>query len=109
MMGFKPTFAIVATTLILAGCSGMELERAQGLKASGSNFSKNLYTGYLDLSKTEWQEGDYGDSDAFAMRASSAAGGKPGQPENIASRDADSDFQLGQGYASVARVDFAHR
>ena len=70
----------------LVSCAGMELEKAEGLNAGGSEFSKNLYSGYLGLSKSEWQEGDYSDSDAFAMRASSAAGGKSGQPENIASR-----------------------
>ena len=87
MMGLKRTCAVAATTLILAGCGGMELERAKGQKASGSDFSKNLYSGYIGLSESEWQEGDYQDSDKFAMRASSAAGGKPGQPENIANRE----------------------
>jgi outer membrane protein OmpA-like peptidoglycan-associated protein len=70
----------------LAGCGGMELQRAQGLKPSGSEFSKNLYSGYIGLSKSEYGEGDYQDSDTFAMRASSAAGGKPGQPEDMANR-----------------------
>ncbi len=86
MMGLKPTCAIAATTLILAGCGGMELQRAEGLKPSGSEFSKKLYSGYIGLSKSEYDEQDFKDSDAFAMRASSAAGGKPGQPENIADR-----------------------
>ena len=81
MKRIKTTCAIAATALMLAGCGGMELQRAEGLKASGSKFSKNLYTGYLELSKSEWQEGDDRDSDAFAMRAVSAAGGTPGQPE----------------------------
>ncbi len=86
MMGLKPTFAIAATTMILAGCNGMELQRTEGLKPSGSDFSKNLYSGYIGLSKSEYDEGDYRDSDNFAIRARSAAGNKPGQPENIADR-----------------------
>ncbi len=86
MMALKPTFAVAATALVLAGCGGLELQRAQGLKPSGSEFSKNLYSGYIGLSKSEYGEGDYQDSDAFAMRASSAAGGKPGQPEDMAGR-----------------------
>ncbi len=87
MMALKPTFAIAATAMILAGCGGLELQRAQGLKPGGSEFSKNLYSGYIGLSKSEYGEGDYQDSDTFAMRASSAAGGKPGQPEEMASRE----------------------
>jgi OOP family OmpA-OmpF porin len=69
----------------------MELQRAQGLKPSGSDFSKNLYSGYIGLSKSEYGEGDYQDSDNFAVRASAAAGGKPGQPESIASRKLPKD------------------
>ena len=91
MMRIKTTCAMAATAIVLAGCGGMELQRAEGLKASGSEFSKNLYTGYLGMSKLEWNEGDYRDSDVFAMRASSAAGGKPGQPENIANRELPKD------------------
>ncbi len=86
MMALKPTIAVAATAMILAGCGGMELQRAEGLKPSGSEFSKNLYSGYIGLSKSEYGEGDYQDSDAFAMRASSAAGGKPGEPEAVAGR-----------------------
>ena len=86
MIGWKPTILIAATGLILAGCSGGELQRAEGLNAGGSEFSKNLYSGYIELSKLEAGEQDFKDSDTFAMRASSAAGGKPGEPENIANR-----------------------
>ncbi len=86
MMTFKTTFAVAAAALILAGCSGMELQRAERLKPKGSEFSKNLYSGYIGLSQSEYSEGDYEDSDAFAMRASTAAGNKPGTPEAIAQR-----------------------
>ena len=78
--------AIAATAMVLAGCTGLELERAEGLKPGGSEFSMNLYSGYIGLSKSEYGEGDYQDSDTFAMRASSAAAGKPGQPEDVANR-----------------------
>ena len=71
----------------LAGCSGLELEKAKSLEPSGSQFSKNLYSGYIELSELEHYEGDYRDSDNFAMRASSAAGNKPGLPEDIAARN----------------------
>ncbi len=87
MIRLKLTFAVAASAIILAGCSGMELQKAQGLKPSGSEFSKNLYSGYIGLSKSEYGEGDYEDSDAFAMRASAAAGGKGGAPEVMAKRE----------------------
>ena len=54
MMGLKPAFAIAAATMFLAGCGGKELQRAEGLKPSGSEFSKNLYSGYIGLSKSEY-------------------------------------------------------
>ena len=40
------TGALLGTTL-LAGCAGMELDRAKGLSPQGSEFSKNLYSGYI--------------------------------------------------------------
>ena len=69
MTNLKTTFTVAAAALIVAGCSGLELQRAQGLKPSGSEFSKNLYSGYIGLSKSEYGESDYRDSDTFALRA----------------------------------------
>ena len=86
MMGLKPTFAVAATAFIVAGCTGLELDRAKGFEPSGSEFAKNLYAGYIDLSASEFSEGDYKDSDTFALRAGAAAGDKPGTPEDIAQR-----------------------
>ncbi|MCZ6637228.1 MAG: OmpA family protein [Alphaproteobacteria bacterium] len=81
------TFAIAGTAMILTGCTGLELEKAEGLTPSGSQFSKNLYSGYIGLSKSEYGEGDYRDSDNFAVRASAAAANKPGAPEALANRN----------------------
>ncbi len=73
--------------LALAGCGGMELRKAEGLTAGGSEFDKGLYAGYIDLAKLEYGDGDYVDSDVFALRAASAAEGKASTPENIAARN----------------------
>ncbi len=87
MMRLKSTFAIASAAVILAGCNGLELKKAEGLKPSGSEFSKNLYSGYIGLSESEFSEADFTDSDNFAIRATAAAKNKPGQPEDIAARD----------------------
>ena len=73
MMRLKSTFAIASAAVILAGCNGLELEKAEGLTPSGSEFSKNLYTGYIGLSASEFSEADFTDSDNFAIRATAAA------------------------------------
>ena len=101
MMGLKPTFAAVAAALVVAGCTGLELDRAKDLQPGGSEFSKNLYSGYIDLSASEFSEGDYRDSDNFALRASAAAGDKPGGPEDIGQRKLPSNKQ---GELSEARA-----
>ena len=76
-----PWFGVV----LLAGC-GSELEVAEQLSPDGTPFSQSLYEGYIDLSRAEYEEGDYTDSDSFAERAITAAGGVAPQPENIESR-----------------------
>lgn len=80
-----------AGLLILAGCSGMELEKAEQVPQQGSAYDRDLYSGYVKLSQDEYKEGDYGDSDRFAMRAMEAADGKSVQPEMIANRNLPAD------------------
>jgi len=80
-----------AGLLILAGCSGMELQNAEKATPQGTAYDRELYAGYVKLSQDEFKEGDYEDSDLFAMRAMDAAGGKNVQPEMIASRNLPAD------------------
>ncbi|MFP6741141.1 MAG: hypothetical protein VCD33_05865 [Alphaproteobacteria bacterium] len=58
------------------GCAGQELSSVEGLETSGSAFDKALYAEYLDRSSMEYAEGDYGNSDLFAIKARSAAAGE---------------------------------
>ncbi len=81
------TWIVGLTALALAGCGGMELQKAEKLTPGGSEFAKQLYAGYIDLAKLEFEEGDYADSDVFALRAAGAAGGAVSAPENIAERN----------------------
>ncbi len=99
----KTTLAMTVTATILTGCSGLELEKAQGLTPSGSEFSKNLYSGYIGLSESEFSEADFTASDNFAIRATAAANNKPGQPEDIAARELPSNKvgELSEGRARL--------
>ncbi len=60
---------------MLAGCAGVELEKAEKQSPVGSEFKNDLYAGYIDLSSSEYAEGDYGDSDYFARKAMTAGMG----------------------------------
>ena len=71
--------------LLLAGC-GVQLEVAEEAEPKGTEFSKSLYEGYLQLSRDEYAEGDYRDSDTFAERAITAADGAAPPPESLESR-----------------------
>jgi len=80
-MTFKQIAIVIGATALLGACGGLELGTAQKTTPTGDAFSSALYKEYIALSKDEYGEGDYEDSDVFAMRAIAAAGGKPTAPE----------------------------
>tara|TARA_R110002167_G_scaffold60048_2_gene169990 strand:+ start:1437 stop:2261 length:825 start_codon:yes stop_codon:yes gene_type:complete len=69
----------------------MGLQKAEMMAPAGSAFEKGLYDGYLGLSRDEFAEGDYMDSDVFASRAMSVAGGTAVAPEEVGSRNLPAD------------------
>ncbi|WP_169566034.1 OmpA family protein [Sneathiella limimaris] len=76
------TFAVLgAASVTLAACGG-KLGEAEMMTAQGSAFSTALYNDYIALSKGEYGEGDYTDSDRFAEKAMVAAMGKDVAPYN---------------------------
>ncbi|MHA1564719.1 MAG: OmpA family protein [Alphaproteobacteria bacterium] len=77
--------------LALAGCGGIQLQKAEGLDPSGTEFSKGLYGGYLDLARLEYSEADFRDSDVFARRAKLAAVGSLVEPEAVDARRLPAD------------------
>ena len=89
----KFTNIVIASlgSLALVGCAGTGLESAKERSPSGSEFSKNLYNGYLDLSEGEYAEYDFADSDVFAQKASLASEGAAVTPDEIADRDLPED------------------
>jgi len=72
--------------LLVAGCSGTELLGAQQVEPTGAEFNQNLYHGYIGLSESEYAEGDYRDSDNFAVRATQVGSGSMVGPETIEAR-----------------------
>ncbi|MBO6824925.1 MAG: OmpA family protein [Sneathiella sp.] len=76
------TLAVLgAASVTLAACGG-KLGEAEKMSASGSAYSKALYNDYIALSKGEYGEGDYTDSDRFAEKAMAAAMGEEVGPYN---------------------------
>lgn len=82
--------AAVASAL-LSGCAGFGLQKAEMTTSQGNAHDRALQAGYLDLSRSEFDEGDYIDSDRFAERSMAAAGGAAVAPEAISARDLPAD------------------
>lgn len=90
MNGLRKVIIPIAGLVFLAGC-GTELQKAEQVTPEGSEFNKSLYSGYVDLAKGEYGEGDYRDSDTFARRAMSAGTGSSVGPEKIEARGLPGD------------------
>lgn len=88
---FGKTSVLAAIALTLSACAGMGLQKAEMMGPSGTEFQKGLYEGYLALSRSEFSEGDYKDSDVFASRAMAVADGEFVGPELIGSRNLPAD------------------
>jgi outer membrane protein OmpA-like peptidoglycan-associated protein len=74
--------------LVLAGCElpGTKLEKAMHMNPEGSTFNRSLSQEYIDLASSEYNEGDYRDSDNFAVRAIQSGTGGTVAPEEISAR-----------------------
>lgn len=91
MRSYLVAAGAMAGILLLAGCGGTELLSAQQVEPTGAEFNQNLYHGYLGLSESEYAEGDYRDSDSFAVRAAQAGTGSMVAPETIDARSLPDD------------------
>ena len=85
-MGMLRKLLFVAAGLTLAACSGFQLDRAQDVAPQGSVFDTALYKGYIELSQAEFAEGDYTDSDLFALRAIQSGKGGGVAPQEVGER-----------------------
>ncbi len=90
-MKHAPILLTVMAVAMLSGCAGTELGKAEKKGPAGSAFQNDLYSGYIDLSSSEYAEGDYRDSDYFARKAMTAGTGEAVQPTMIKARNLPSD------------------
>ena len=97
----KPAF--VFTALLSLGACGTHLGSAQKTTAPGTAFESGLHQGYIGLSQSEYDEGDYRDSDTFADRAIAVSGGTSVAPEEISAR-ALPDDHVGDLSSARARL-----
>jgi OOP family OmpA-OmpF porin len=74
----------------LAG-GGLELQKVTGMTPSGSEFDRVLFSEYLSLSRGEYNQGDYRDSDFYAVRAGTAGRGGMVEPTQVAARNLPAD------------------
>jgi len=104
--------ALVAAPLLLAACAGTSLKKAETTTPQGTEFDRQLHANYVSLSRSEFDEGDYRDSDQFAERALAAAAGTAPEPEALEKRDlprkhsgelADARSNLMAAFANGAR------
>ncbi|MBM3558339.1 MAG: OmpA family protein [Alphaproteobacteria bacterium] len=70
----------------LAACAGMQLERTPTAPSGGTTFTQGLHSGYMRLARNEYAEGDYRDSDRFALLAGRAGRGEAVDPQPVAER-----------------------
>ena len=94
---------IVGLGAIALGSCGTQLERAESTSPEGSEFDVSLYEGYVDLSRSEYGEGDYQDSDTFAIAALNASAGNRPAPEEVSSR-AQPEDKIGELTDARARL-----
>ena len=97
----KPAF--VFTVLLSLGACGTHLGSAQKTTAPGTAFESGLHQGYIGLSQSEYDEGDYRNSDRFADRAIAVSGGTSVAPEEISAR-ALPDDHVGDLSSARARL-----
>ncbi len=69
----KKALLAAAAMIALTACAGQELGKAQKTAADSTEFDNALAAGYLRLAQAEYEEGDYTDSDYFALQSMAAA------------------------------------
>jgi OOP family OmpA-OmpF porin len=97
-------FSVVAlAAATVAACAGTELQEARKMQPTGSPYNVELSRGYLELSRNEYNEGDYWDSDFFAIRSMDTGKGQNIGPQEIGQRHLPAD-KVGELTAARQRL-----
>ncbi len=102
-MNAKLRFALALLGLLALTACGFKLQQAEKVEPEGTAYDRDLYDGYIEISRNEFEEGDYRASDDFALRAKEAARGNPVEPEAIDARDLPDD-KVGELSAARQRL-----
>ena len=84
MYGLK--FATPLIALFVVGCAGMHLDEAKMTWPQGTPFERLLFVEYRDRAQIEFNEGDYQNSDFFALRAIAASAPADVTPQEVGER-----------------------
>lgn len=91
MPGWRGLVAAAGGAMLLAGCAGGEMWKTESIHLTGGDFRASLFKEYRDLARTEYGEGDYGNSDRFALRAQAVAAGARVEPERPSAQSIPAD------------------
>ncbi|MFZ1416178.1 MAG: OmpA family protein [Defluviicoccus sp.] len=80
-----------AAVVALTACSGFKYQNVEKDPPASNAFNQGLQKGYLAQAKSEFQQGDYIDSDFFSDRARAAGKGQPLPPTEIGARKLPAD------------------
>ena len=86
MLGWTRPAAAGLILSLLGGCAWIEFADIERQSQTGTTFDRNLYDGYLALSRQEYAEYDLIDQRRFAERARMAAAGERFDPEPLSLR-----------------------
>ena len=87
LLGIVVTSMMLISGTSLAALPGTQLESVIKMPPPSDEFRKQLFEGYIRLSREEYDEGDYKDSDFFALRAKGAANNEKMEPQSVSARD----------------------
>lgn len=103
MKGFWKISVIALAAVTVTACAGTKLQDARKMEPTGSPYNVELSRGYLELSRLEYSEGDYVDSDFFAMRSMATGKGDSVAPQEVGQRHEPAD-KVGELTAARQRL-----
>jgi OmpA-OmpF porin, OOP family len=103
MKGFWKLGVIALAAVTISACAGTELQQARKMQPAGSPYNVELSRGYLELSRYEYGEGDYKQSDFYALRSIASGKGESVAPDEIGRQPLPAD-KVGELTAARQRL-----